>query len=139
MIIGPYNFIKGNMSNKGDIFVFQVIKDICYKLPYTVVPVKYLNKFDYEQMKRIIDEYKTYPKRVPLDEKWRRGLTYREKILGALKDCLDENAAELKKKNIAAKKDGLILEEEKPDPDAMFYLDTEDNINKLMTIIKNEF
>ena len=50
LFLGPYHSVKGNISNKSDIFIFQVHKDQCYKLTPTIFPVRIITQFDFEKI-----------------------------------------------------------------------------------------
>ena len=56
--------------------------------------------------------------------------------MGSLKEILEENLEELKKRPSLTPKE---IEIEFKNNDIMFYLDSEDNITKFMNIIKSEF
>ena len=56
--------------------------------------------------------------------------------MGCLKEILDENLEELKKRSSLTLNE---IEVEFSNNDIMFYLDSEDNISKFINIIKSEF
>jgi len=96
IIIGPYNTERGFSKTKGEVFVFNVLNNQTYKLDYQIKPSPYLEQRDVLEIEKIIKENMPCRKAVRLNQNWKKGITYRDKILSCLVTLLTENASQFK-------------------------------------------
>lgn len=92
VIIGPYSTERSaNAKLKGEVFVFHVFNNQTYKLNFNLNPSKHLLLQDLEEIETVIADYKKSEKTVKFKDKWKKGTTYYEKLMGCMETLLEEN------------------------------------------------